>query len=130
MAKDQEQITMGSDALARHLGIELVEVKPGYAVATMVTKPDLLNDRGGAHDGAIFTLADMAFGAACNAEGSIALALDINISFIKAAKAGEMLTVVAREENITPKTGLYRMEVKNANNEMVALASGRFLRRG
>ncbi|MEQ8176472.1 MAG: hotdog fold thioesterase [Syntrophomonadaceae bacterium] len=128
MAKHKEGFTTGGDALARHLGIELVEVKPGYAMATMVAKPELLNDMGLTHDGAIFALADTTFGAACNAGASVALALDINISFIKAANAGEMLTAVAREENLTAQNGLYRMEVKNVNNEMVALAHGRFLR--
>jgi acyl-CoA thioesterase len=129
MTKDREDPITGYDALAKHLGIELVEVKPGYAVATMVSKPELLNAMGLTHGGTIFTLADVAFGAASNAQGPLALALDVHISYIKATKSGDILMAVAREENITAKTALYRMEVKSGTGEMVAMAQGRVLRR-
>lgn len=117
------------DALARHLGIDLVEIKPGYARATMLVKPELLNGVGVTHGGAIFSLADIVFAAASNAHGPVALALNVNIQFMKTTTLGEVLTATAREENLTRKTGLYRMEVRDGKGDLVALAEGLVYRR-
>ena len=35
-----------------------------------------------------------------------------------------MLTAAAREESLTRKTGLYRLEVRDENGELIALAEG------
>jgi len=104
-------------------------MKPGYACAVMKVKPELLNGVGVTHGGAIFSLADVAFAAASNAHGPVALALNVNIHFLKATTEGDILTAIAREENLTRKTGLYRLEVRNGNGEMVALAEGLVYRR-
>ncbi|MCL6612309.1 MAG: hotdog fold thioesterase [Peptococcaceae bacterium] len=112
------------DALARHLGIRLIEVKPGYARAVMEVRPELLNGVGVTHGGAIFSLADIVFAAASNAHGPVALALNVNIQFLKTTAVGDVLTATAREENLTRKTGLYRMEVRDGKDELVALAEG------
>ncbi|MFZ5597749.1 MAG: PaaI family thioesterase [Bacillota bacterium] len=117
------------DALARHLGIKLTEVEPGYASAVMEVRPELLNGVGVTHGGAIFSLADVVFAAASNAHGPVALALNMNIQFLKTSTAGAVLTATAREENLTRKTGLYRMEVKDENGKMIALAEGLVYRR-
>lgn len=120
---------MTRDALARHMGIQLLEMKPGYARATMKVTPELLNGEGLAHGGAIFCLADLAFAAAGNAHGPLALALNVNINFLKAALPDSTLTAVAREVNLTRKTGLYRLEVRDENDELIALAEGLAYRR-
>lgn len=118
-----------SDPLAQHLGITLLEVGGGYAAASMEVNQNLLNSYGITHGAAVFALADVVFGAASNSHGPSALALDIHISFIKATKAGELLRATAREENLTSRTGLYRIEVVDGNDEMVALAEGRAIRK-
>lgn len=120
---------MSKDALARHLGIKLNEIKPGYATATMKVTPELLNGVGVTHGGAIFSLADLVFAAASNSHGPVALALNVNIQFLKTSTEGAVLTATAREENLTGRTGLYRMEVKNENGEMIAVAEGLVYRR-
>lgn len=55
------------DKLLRHLGIRLEEARPEYARAVMPLLEQHKNGMGAAHGGAIFALADMAFGAAANA---------------------------------------------------------------
>lgn len=120
---------MQNDPLARHLGIQLTEVKPGYARAFLEVKPEHLNGVGVTHGGTIFSLADVVFAAASNSHGPVALALNVHISFLKATTAGETLTAVAREENLTTKTGLYRMEVKDSKEELVAVAEGMVYRK-
>jgi len=120
---------VNSDPLARHLGITFLEVGEGYAIGSMEVKPELLNGHGITHGGAIFALADSVFGAASNSHGPSALALDIHISFIKATRLGEILQATARVENLTSKTGLYRMEVVDGSGQIVAIAEGRVIRK-
>ncbi len=120
----QAKKRLGKDALMKQLGIELEEIKPGYARTSMEVKPELLNGVALTHGGAIFTLADIAFAAASNAHGPVAVALNVNISFLKATTAGTTLTATAQEDNLTNKTGLYRLEVKDESGELVALAEG------
>lgn len=118
-----------NDALSHHLGIDLIEIKPGYAKATMEIKPQLLNGVGVTHGGAIFSLADTVFAAACNAHGPMALAINVHINFLKTTKLGEILTAIAQEDSLTHKTGVYRVEVRNNNDELVAVAEGLFYRK-
>jgi len=112
------------------LGINLLEIKPGYARATMRVTSELLNGAGLTHGSAVFALADIVFAAASNSHGTLALALNVNINFLKATSEGAFLTAVAREENLTRKTGLYRLEVRDDNGDLVALADGMAYRMG
>lgn len=116
------------DELANYLGINLVEVRPGYARGVMRVKKELLNGLGVTHGGSLFSLADVVFAAASNSRGVAALSLNVYISFLKASVEGEVLTAVALEENITRKTGLYRMEIRNEKDELVATAQGQVYR--
>ena len=84
----------------------------------------MLNGAGLTHGSAVFALADIVFAAASNSHGSLALALNVSISFLKATSEGSLLTAVAREENLTRKTGLYRLEVREEGGDLVALADG------
>jgi len=129
MDKNNTRILMEKDALARHLGIKLLEIKPGYALGVMEVRPELLNGVGVTHGGSIFGLADVVFAAASNSHGPVALALNVNIQFLKTTGVGAVLTATAREENLTRKTGLYRMEVRDQNGEVIALAEGLVYRR-
>ncbi|MZP44485.1 hotdog fold thioesterase [Heliobacterium gestii] len=115
---------MERDALARHLGISLDEVAPGYAKASLRITPPLLNGKGVTHGGTIFTLADIVFAAASNIHGPTALGLNVNISYMKATFEGQTLTAVAREEKKTRKVGFYRIEVRDEEDDFVAVAEG------
>ena len=62
---------------------------------------------------------------ACNSDGkNHHVALDVSISFPKAGKEGDVLTAEAKQISKTNKTGLYLIEVKNQNEELVALSMG------
>lgn len=127
--EDRQELAVRRDALGKYLGITLVEAQPGYAVTTMTVKPELLNGVGITHGGTLFTLADIAMAAASNSHGPMAVALDVHISFLKATKEGEVLTATAREENLTSRTGLYRVEVRDSKDELVSVVTGRVARK-
>ena len=111
------------DQFAARNGISLLEVRPGYAKAQMRVEEHHFNCYRIAHGGAIFTLADFAFAAACNSHGTVAVAVNVNISFVKAAAAG-MLLAEAREVSRGPKLSSYTVHVTNEAGDLVAVFQG------
>ena len=60
---------IAADPYGRWLGIELLELRPGYCRAALTLASHMANFHGNPHGGAIFSLADFAFGGACNGHG-------------------------------------------------------------
>jgi len=123
MPRDPRDV-LGAEPFARHLGVELIEARPGYAVARLMVGEHMTNVNRVTHGGVVFTLADVAFEAASNAHGRVALALNVNMNFVKATRPGDCLTATAREENLTRRTGLYRVRVEDASGGLVAEMTG------
>lgn len=118
------------DEFARGLGIELEELRPGYARTAMTVTAQMVNAHGVPQGGAIFTLADFAFAAACNSHGTTALALSMDIHFLAAAPVGSRLVAEAEEEHLTRRTGLYRMTVTAEDGRRIASLHGMAYRKG
>lgn len=111
------------DRFAEHSNIELLSISPGQARAKMTLEPHHLNGWGTAHGGAIFTLADFVFAAAANSHGTLAVAVNVSISFLKAARGGT-LWAEGREISKNFKLGSYTIEVKDDQGDLVALFQG------
>jgi acyl-CoA thioesterase len=111
------------DRLAEYLGIELVEVSKGGAVAKMEVREEHLNGISTVHGGAIFTLADFAFAVAANSHGRVTVAINVSISFMKAATGGT-LTAIAREVSLNPKIASYTVDIFNDEQELIAIFQG------
>ena len=124
LAKKSVKKMMELDHFSQWMGVEIIEVAYHYSKIKMLLRYEMMNAFGIAHGGITFALADSAFAFACNSEGKITVAIDVSISFPKAAKEGDVLTAEAKEINSTNKTGLYLIEVKNQNDELVALFKG------
>jgi acyl-CoA thioesterase len=69
-----------NDRFATSSGMRLVELRPGYAKTCLQVEERHLNSIGTVQGGAIFTLADFAFGAAVKTGGKIAPAISTNLS--------------------------------------------------
>jgi acyl-CoA thioesterase len=116
------------DRFAAHAGVELVAVSPGYARARMAVQPHHRNAVGIIQGGAIFTLADYAFAAASNSHGTVAVAINATITFMKALSAGT-LVAEAREVSKNFKLGTYTVEVKDEAGDLIALFQGMVYRK-
>ncbi len=116
------------DQFARHLGIELEEVGPGYAKARMPITDEHKNGLGIVHGGASFALADLAFAAASNSRGQVAVAISASISYV-AAGQGAWLQAVAEETSLTPKLATYKVTITDENGGTVALFDGMVYRK-
>ena len=112
-----------NDRFAALANVELLTVSPGHATAKMVLHSHHLNGLKTIQGGAIFTLADFAFAAACNSHGTVAVALNVSITFMKAATTGT-LWAEAREVSKNFKVGSYVVEVKDDQGDLVATFQG------
>ena len=117
-----------NDRFAKLLGIELLEIGEGTATTRLEIKDEHLNTVDIAHGGAIFSLADFAFAAASNSHGNIAVGINANISFIKAAGKG-VLSAVASEISRTHKLATYSILVTNSEGELIASFQGMVYRK-
>ena len=115
----------------RLLGIEVLEIEPGYSRVAMQFNPDMQNIFGMLHGGAILSLLDEAFQLACNARGEVAVAQQVSTYFFAAARPGARLIAEAREVNATRKTALYEVRVfEEADNRLLATAQALAYRKG
>ena len=112
-----------NDRYAALSNIELLTAGPGHATAKMTLQPHHLNALNTVQGGAIFTLADFAFAVACNSHGTMAVALNVSITFMKAATSGT-LWAEAREIAKNFKVGSYTVTVKDDTGDLVAQFQG------
>ena len=116
------------DRFAQHLGIEVLDFSAGRAQARMKIGTHHLNSAGTVHGGAIFGLADAVFSIASNSHGSLALAINVSISYFKAATKG-ILIAEAEEVSINPKLATYLITVRDEDDAKIALFQGTVYRK-
>lgn len=117
-----------NDRFARHSGIELLEVSEGKAKAVMKIEKHHLNAVESVHGGAIFTLADFVFAAASNSHNTVAVAINVSISYLKAANKGRLFAE-ANETAINPKLASYTVNVTDEQGNLIAVFQGMVYRK-
>ena len=102
------------------LGIRLLDVDEGYARCEMEYRDDLDNISGIAHGGAIFSLIDEAFEISSNSHDNMAVALNINVTYMRPPNKHTVLTAESKEINRTRRTASYSISVTD-DEGLVAL---------
>ena len=115
---------MQDDPWAQALGVEYLEVRRGYCRLRLRLQPHMVNFQGFPHGGVIFSVADIAFGTACNSHGEPAVALSMTISFMTAVAAGSRLVAEAREVKQGRRAGFYEARVSTEDGALVAPVYG------
>jgi acyl-CoA thioesterase len=110
------------DRLAQLLGMHILELAEGRAKVAMEARPEHCNGLGIVHGGALFTLADFAFAAACNSHGHPTVGINANISYVKAAKPGPLFAEAT--EAVNAKIGVCHVRVTDAEGTLLALFQG------
>ena len=105
------QALAARDGLCGALGIAVLAGGPGRAEVAMTVDARHLNFNGGCHGGAIFALADSAFGLASNSHGPLASGIDAHITFQAGVMAGERLVARASEASRSRRIAVYRIDV-------------------
>ncbi len=108
------------EPFAQKFGLKLTALDEGYSKVEMDFTPDLENIFGMAHGGALFALIDEAFETASNSHGTIAIALNMNVTYISPPPKGGRLTAEAREFSRTNKTAAYEIKVLDEQQTLIA----------
>ncbi|MEM5315934.1 hydroxyphenylacetyl-CoA thioesterase PaaI [Paraburkholderia sp. JHI869] len=125
LARAAAQAMYESDGCTRALGMELLEVRAGYARLSMAVRPEFLNGHQTCHGGMIFSLADSAFAFACNSYNINTVAAGCSIEFLRPVLRDEVLTAEAEEQVLSGRNGVYDIRVTNRAGETVALFRGK-----
>jgi acyl-CoA thioesterase len=110
------------DPWAQALGIEFLDVRRGYCRLRLRLQPHMVNFQRYPHGGVIFTVADVAFGAACNSHGDDAVALSVTINYLAAVSPDATLVAEAREARQGRRAGFYEVSVTTEDGRVVAAA--------
>jgi acyl-CoA thioesterase len=108
-----------ADAASRGLGMELLDIGDGVAVVRMSVAPSMVNGHAIAHGGYVFMLADTAFACACNSRGPVTVAAAADITFVAAAREGDVLVATASERVSYGRNGIYDVTVRRGD-EVIA----------
>jgi len=111
---------VAKEPFAEKFNLNLIDLDEGYSKVTMVFMPDMENIFGKAHGGALFALIDEAFETASNSHGTVAVALNMNISYLASPSPGSTLTAEAKEMNRTNKTAIYDIKVVEGESRLLA----------
>lgn len=129
--RDGIRRAVDGEPFARRLGMDLVLLELGHSVVEMTYDPESMdNIYQRAHGGAIFGLIDEAFETACQTHGTIAVALNVNVTYVSSPAPGVRLRAEAREVSLTKRTGSYDIKVTAEGGELVAVCQALAFRTG
>lgn len=118
------------ESFAQKFGIKLLNLDEGYSKVEMTFTPDMENFLGMAHGGALFALIDEAFETASNSHGIVAVALNMNITFIAPPSPMSRLFAEARELSRTQRTAVYDIKLFDGQNNLIASCEALVYRKG
>ncbi|MGO8882713.1 MAG: hydroxyphenylacetyl-CoA thioesterase PaaI [Streptosporangiaceae bacterium] len=121
---DPAAAMFAADQASAALGMELIEASAGDAVVRMTVRRSMVNGHGIAHGGYVFTLADTAFGCACNSHGPVTVAAGAEVTFVAPVREGDVLVATATERVRFGRSGIYDVTVRRGD-EVVAEFRGR-----
>lgn len=113
----------GTDYFRELLGIKVLEVKDGYAKMSLEITKKHTNAVGFTHGGVLFALADCAFAEAVNFGDRQAVAVQVNINYLRPTSEGDVLTAEATTVSDGKTLALCSVAI-NKEDKDVALFSG------
>ena len=119
------------EPFARALKMELVELDEGFSAVEMTYEPAVMDNMfGRAHGGALFALIDEAFETVCQTYGTVAVALNVSVTYVTSPEAGTRLRAEAREVSSTKRTAGYDIRVSDQEGRLMATCQALAYRTG
>ena len=120
-----------SEPLAQLFGMTLVRLDLGHSIVEMDYDPARMdNIYARAHGGSVYALIDEAFETAGQTDGTIAVALNVNVTYVASPQPGDRLRAEARRISQTKKTACYDIRVTGPGNRMLAVCQAVAYRTG
>ncbi len=120
-----------NEPFAQALKMKLVALEHGYSAVEMIYDPKLMdNIYNRVHGGAIFALIDEAFETVGQTDGTIGVALNVNVTYVSSPSNGTRLKAEATQMSQTRKTASYHITVKDPNDSLIATCQALLYRTG
>ena len=116
-----------NDPFSQWLGIEILDVRPGYCKLRMEVSHAMTNGFGLAHGGISYSLADSALAFASNSRGRHAVSVETSINHLEKIKAGDQLLAEVKEVALKNNIGFYRIDI-TSKDKAVAVFNGTVFR--
>ena len=113
-----------NDRFAAVNGIQLTEVREGYARAEMTIGEEHLNGGNVCQGGALFTLADLAFAAVTNSRGQLSFGVQSSITFSQSARLGDHLIAECVETFPHHRLPYCEVKVRNQQGQLICSFTG------
>lgn len=115
------QKAVETEPFARLLNMELVELSDDFSAVEMIYDPEKMdNIYQRTHGGAVYALIDEAFETVGQTDGTIAVALNVNVAYVASPETGTRLRAEARTISRTRKTAGYDITVTDGKGNLVA----------
>jgi acyl-CoA thioesterase len=113
-----------NEPIASFLGMQLIELTPGYARVSMKMQREYINFNGMIFGGIISAVADQAFAYATNSVITPNVASQFNIHFIAAAGAKDELIAECRVLKKGKRVCISEIKVTNQEDKLIVVATG------
>jgi acyl-CoA thioesterase len=119
-----KDILNNGDRFAKICGIQLTEIREGFARAEVDIEECHLNAAGVCQGGVYFTLADLTFAAVTNSHGPISLGVQNSITYLQSAHKGDHLVAETVEVFNHHRLPFCETRVTNQNGELLCIVTG------
>ncbi len=122
---------VAKEPFALAMGMELKELDDGFSAVEMTYEPAKMdNIYSRAHGGSLFALIDEAFEAVAQADGTVAVALNVNVTYASSPEPGARLRAEARLVNGTKRTASYDIRITEHGGRLIATCQALAYRTG
>ena len=119
-----KEILNNGDLFAQSNGIQLSEIREGYARAELKVEECHLNAAGVCQGGVYFTLADLTFAAVTNSHGFISVGVQNSITYLKSARLGDTLIVQTEETCNHHRLPFCETRITNQHGDLLCVVTG------
>ncbi len=130
LAKKVVDTMLEKDWFSQWLGIEIVELKPGYVKLKIKIKKEMLNGFQIVHGGIYYSIADSALAFASNSYGIKSVSVETSISHLISCNEGEEIFAETEEIFSGNKIAVYTINILNKENKKVAVFKGTVYKTG
>ena len=110
---------VANEPYAKKMGLKLLKLEPGYALVEMKLVDNMANIFDMTHGGAIFSLIDEAFEISCNTHGTVAVALNVSVTYHRSPTDRAVLRAESKEIQRSAKTATYDIRVTEGENNIL-----------
>ncbi len=111
---------------AKTIGLEMLELREGYAEGRIPVKEESKNPLGTMHGGCLYSLADIVSGTAATLRGNYVTTVSGEFSYLRPAVDTEYVTAKAREIRFGKNLAVYRVDLVDDAGTVLDIATFTF----